>query len=136
MRATLLDLSQRSELSLHGSIVADVGAAARALGIETLIVGAFARDIQLLYRYGIDTQRRTEDVDIALAVPDWVTFEALKVRMIQSAAFRPLAHLCRSTAASQRSTDRPGALWTYRDQAPKDCLAATWRSGNGCFRVP
>jgi predicted nucleotidyltransferase len=89
MRATLLDLSQRSELSLHGSIVADVGAAARALGIETLIVGAFARDIQLLYRYGIDTQRRTEDVDIALAVPDWVTFEALKVRMIQSAAFRP-----------------------------------------------
>lgn len=102
MRATLLDLSQRSELSLHGTIVADVQAAAGPLGIETLIAGAFARDLQLLYRYGIDTQRQTEDVDIALTVPDWATFDALKTRLIQSAAFRP------SPTAAHRLRHRNG----------------------------
>jgi hypothetical protein len=40
MTATLLDFSQRRELALHGEIVADVEAAAAALGVTPLIAGA------------------------------------------------------------------------------------------------
>lgn len=71
MTNSSLDFSQRRELSLHASIVADVEAAAASVGTYVLIVGAFARDLHLLYRYAIDTKRQTEDVDIALAIPDW-----------------------------------------------------------------
>ncbi|MEO8627876.1 MAG: hypothetical protein ABI612_07205 [Betaproteobacteria bacterium] len=78
MTATSLDLSQLADLTPYAEVVADVQAAVRPLGIEPLIVGAFARDLHLLYRYGIDTQRQTEDLDLALALPDWTTFEALR----------------------------------------------------------
>jgi Transcriptional regulator, AbiEi antitoxin, Type IV TA system len=43
---TLLDFSQRRELTLHASIAAAIEAAAAPLGVEILIVGAFARDLQ------------------------------------------------------------------------------------------
>jgi predicted nucleotidyltransferase len=84
----LLDFSQRRELALHASIVADVEAAAAPLGLAPLIVGAFARDLLLLYGHGIETQRQTEDLDFALAVPDWTAFEALQQRLILSGSFR------------------------------------------------
>lgn len=91
MTATLLDFSQRRELALHASVVADVEAAAAPLGIATLIAGAFARDLHLLYRYGIDVQRQTEDLDFAFALPGWAAFEALKERLTASGAFQPSA---------------------------------------------
>lgn len=100
MTVSLLDFSRRPELSLHASVVADVEAAAASVGAEALIVGAFARDLHLLYRYAIDTQRQTEDVDIALAVPDWQTFETLKARLIESGNFR------KSSTAVQRLRHR------------------------------
>jgi predicted nucleotidyltransferase len=87
MTATLLDFSQRRELALHAAIVADVEAAATPLVIAPLIVGAFARDLHLVYGHGIETQRQTEDLDFALAVPDWAAFEALQKRLIASGAF-------------------------------------------------
>ncbi len=74
MTTTLLDFSQRPELALHGRIVADVVAVATPLGIELLIVGAFARDLHLIYGHGIEAQRQTEDLDFALAVPHWAAF--------------------------------------------------------------
>jgi predicted nucleotidyltransferase len=75
MTNSSLDFSQRGELSLHANVVADVEAAAASVGTQAVIVGAFARDLHLLYRHGIATQRETKDVDIALAMPDWKTFE-------------------------------------------------------------
>jgi predicted nucleotidyltransferase len=42
----------------------------------------------LLYRHGIDTERQTEDLDFALAVPDWGTFEALQTQLVESGAFQ------------------------------------------------
>jgi predicted nucleotidyltransferase len=95
MTATLLDFSQRRELALHGAIVADVEAVASPLGIATLIVGAFARDLQLLYAHGIDTQRQTEDLDFAFAVPNWNTFARLQEGLIASNAFRVLTTAAR-----------------------------------------
>lgn len=87
MTATLLDFSQRHDLAQHAAIVADVEATATTLGIAPLIVGAFARDLHLVYGHGIETQRQTEDLDFALAVPDWAAFEALQQRLIASGAF-------------------------------------------------
>lgn len=88
MTTTLLDFSRRSELALHADIVADVEAAAVPLGISALIVGAFARDLHLLYAHGIEPQRQTEDLDFALAVRNWSEFEALKQSLISSARFK------------------------------------------------
>ena len=87
MTTTLLDFSRRPELALHGSVVADVEAAAGPLGITSVIAGAFARDLHLLYAHGIEPQRQTEDLDFALAIPDWPAFEALRARLLASGAF-------------------------------------------------
>ena len=97
MTNTLLDLSQRHELGLHAEIVVDVEAAAMPLGIVPLIVGAFARDVHLFYGHGIQIQRETEDIDFALALPDWTAFTALKDALHSSGAFRasPAAHRLR-----------------------------------------
>lgn len=100
MTESLLDFSQRPELSLHARVVADVEAAAASVGTHVLIVGAFARDLHLLFRHGIATQRETEDIDIALAMPDWKTFETLRARLIESGNFRA------SGAATQRLRHR------------------------------
>ncbi len=87
MTNTLLDFSQRPELALHARVVADVEAAAAPIGIAPLIAGAFARDLHLQYRCGISMQRQTEDIDFALAVPDWAAFEALSKRLTSSGVF-------------------------------------------------
>jgi len=83
----LLDVSRRSELGLHAAVIAKVQAAAAAFGVETLIVGAFARDLHLAYAHGIPVQRQTEDVDLALAVGDWVIFDQLRARLLASGSF-------------------------------------------------
>ncbi len=93
MTTILLDFSQRRELALHASAVADFEAAAEPLGIATLIAGAFARDLHLLYRHGIDVQRQTEDLDLAFALPEWAAFEALTERLTASGAFQQSANV-------------------------------------------
>jgi predicted nucleotidyltransferase len=87
MTNTLLDFSQRTELEPCAAVVADVETAAASLGVSTIVVGAFARDLHLVYGHGIDTQRGTEDLDFAFAVDGWSTFEALLGRLIDSGAF-------------------------------------------------
>ena len=87
MTNTLLNFSQRPELALHARVVADIEAAAAPLGIAPIIAGAFARDLHLQYRCGISMQRLTEDIDFALAVPDWAAFEALSKRLTTSNIF-------------------------------------------------
>lgn len=102
MTNTLLDFSQRPELALHARVIADVEAAAAAVGIAPLIVGAFARDLHLLYRHGINMQRKTEDIDFALAIPDWAGFAALRERLTANGAFEG------STAAAHRLRHQSG----------------------------
>lgn len=92
MTNILFDYSRRPELALYASAVADVEAAAAPLGIATLIAGAFARDLHLWYRHGIDVQRQTEDLDLAFALSEWAAFEALTERLTTSGAFRPSAN--------------------------------------------
>jgi predicted nucleotidyltransferase len=87
MTTTLLDVSRRRDLGSHAELVADVEAAAAPLSIAPVIVGAFARDLHLWYGHGIETQRDTEDVDFALAVPDWSAFGLLRTKLIESGRF-------------------------------------------------
>lgn len=82
----MLDLSQKRELSLHAELAADVNNAVAALGIQGIVVGAFARDLHLHYGAGIPIQRATEDVDFAFVVHEWKEFEALRERLIKSGA--------------------------------------------------
>ena len=83
----MLDFSTRAELAGHAAVIADIEAACAELGTPCLIVGAFARDLHLFHGHGIETQRETGDVDIALAVSTWLAFNALKDGLIQSGAF-------------------------------------------------
>ena len=92
MTNILLDFSRRPELAFYASVVADVEAAAKPLGIATLIAGAFARDLHLLYSHGIEVQRQTEDLDLAFALHDWAAFEAMKEQLTGSGAFQPSAN--------------------------------------------
>lgn len=87
MTSTLLDVSQRPELGLHAQIAAAVEAAAAPLGAAPLIAGAFARDLHLMYAHGISVQRLTEDIDFALAVPDWAAYSAAVKALLQGGEF-------------------------------------------------
>ncbi len=83
----MLDFSQRRELGLHAQVTAEVQQAADALGIQPLIVGAFARDLHLAYAHQIPVARQTEDIDFALALDDWSAFEHLRTRLVDSGRF-------------------------------------------------
>lgn len=102
MTATLLDFSLRPDLGLHAEIIGDIASVVEPLGITPLIVGAFARDLHLLYGHGIETLRQTEDLDFALAVSDWSAFDALQARLIKTARFSP------SPTAAHRLRHRNG----------------------------
>jgi hypothetical protein len=49
MTQSSLDFSQRPELALHAEAIASVSRVADSLELDLLIVGAFARDIHLVY---------------------------------------------------------------------------------------
>lgn len=83
----MLDFSQRPELGLHAQVIAEVQAVADALGVTPLIVGAFARDLHLVYAHQIPVVRQTEDIDFALALDDWSAFEQLRTRLVDSRRF-------------------------------------------------
>lgn len=87
----MLDFSQRRELELHARVIADVQAVTTALAIQTIITGAFARDLHLLYAHAINTVRQTEDIDFGLAVETWASFERMKTRLVEGGRFSAVA---------------------------------------------
>ena len=90
MTVISLDLSNPPELAIVGQLSKDISAEATALGIPIFMAGAMARDLILAFGYGIDTGRRTEDVDWAMMVKTWDEFEALKARLASTGKFFPL----------------------------------------------
>lgn len=84
----MLNFSQRAELGLHAAVIAEVQAAAKVLGVRPLIVGAFARDLHLVFAHGIAVLRQTEDIDVAMAVPDWAAFDQLKAQLMATGSFK------------------------------------------------
>jgi len=82
-----LPYSHLADLALHASAIGAVQLAAEGLDVELLIVGAFARDLHLRYGYNLAPLRQTEDLDIAIAVPSWEAFAALRERLISAHGF-------------------------------------------------
>ena len=46
------------------------------------VIGATARDIIIRQLLDTESKRRTRDLDIAIAIPDWNTFEQVKQNLI------------------------------------------------------
>ena len=69
-------------------ILRRVDAVARDLAVDYCVVGATARDILLTGVFGLRATRATRDVDLAVAMPGWQEFEAMKARLVDTAAFR------------------------------------------------
>ncbi len=49
---------------------------------EFYVIGATARDIVMQQLLDTESKRRTRDLDIAIAIPDWETFEQVKQSLI------------------------------------------------------
>ena len=84
----LLDFSRHADLSLHAGLIGGVVLAAAPLGVTPLITGAFARDLHLWYAHGIPIHRETEDVDVALNLPDWGAFRAVTDSLVASGNYK------------------------------------------------
>ncbi len=52
------------------------------MGREFYVIGATARDIIIRQLIGITSGRKTKDLDIAIAIPDWSVFEEIKNTLI------------------------------------------------------
>lgn len=95
-------------------LLARADRAVRELGLQYLVVGAFARDLVLTHVYGIDLPRPTRDIDLGIAVGSWENFERLKQRLVDTGEFSPVqdvAHRLRFRAHS-------GSIGTPLDIVP------------------
>ncbi len=84
-------LSIRPDCPIDGirlAALCGVRDACKAIGVDYLVAGATARDLLLHHVYGQRIRRRTEDVDIGIAVPDWAAFQRLKDALIGRPGFR------------------------------------------------
>lgn len=128
MTSTSLDLSNRPDLGPLSRLAAAVVNAAATLGIPVFMTGAMARDLILAHGYGIDTGRRTEDVDWAMVVEGWAQFDALKHHLLATNRFAASAQV------SDGLGSRPDPVWRrgvaarlYRLAArSRHCDAGAW----------
>lgn len=86
MAISVLDLSERAELGRCASLVEAIHSAAP--GVQPLLVGAMARDIQFGHARNIWAPRNTHDIDFAFCLDGWDAFEALRSALLQSGRFR------------------------------------------------
>ena len=59
---------------------------------EFYVIGATARDIIMQQLLDTESRRRTKDLDIAIAIPDWDTFEQVKQNLIDD-GFKKSRHM-------------------------------------------
>jgi predicted nucleotidyltransferase len=94
----LHNCSNNPELRLHAALLADVQHACAPYGLTPLVVGAFARDLHLQYAHALPIQRKTEDVDCAIGLQNWLIYDAIRAALVNSGRFtaRPgVAHALR-----------------------------------------
>ncbi|OOG47465.1 hypothetical protein B0B52_01825 [Polaromonas sp. A23] len=60
---------------------------AQPMAVDFFLMGAAARDVMLRYGHNIEPGRQTRDVDFAVMVPDWASFEALRITLIEGGDF-------------------------------------------------
>ena len=78
---------ERSQPGATLDVLKAVDRVARDLGIDYFVLGATARDIVLYGVFGIDPDRGTQDVDLAVAVRDWSQFGLVKTALVATNDF-------------------------------------------------
>lgn len=69
------------------AIIKDVQGCTQSIGVEIMLIGAIARTVLLEHVFGLPPSRATRDVDFAVAVDSWETFEQLKNALIATRKF-------------------------------------------------
>jgi predicted nucleotidyltransferase len=87
MKTISLDFSQKNDLMPLAEVVRALQAVAQPKGINFFLMGAAARDLMLRHAHNIAPTRLTEDVDFAVMVPDWESFNVLRQGLIDSGEF-------------------------------------------------
>jgi predicted nucleotidyltransferase len=85
MGPSLIDLSGDPLLQPIANVVRAVQAQAGEMSV--LLVGATARDILLTHAHGIAIARGTADIDFALATQNWLLFDSVRARLIETGDF-------------------------------------------------
>lgn len=109
MKSMLFDLSDKLDLQPLAEVVHPLQTVADRLGAQFFLMGAAARDVMLLHAYGIDTKRKTEDMDFGVMVADWPRFDALRHALIAGGEFEAV------------SNDATHKLW-HRSGRPLDIV--------------
>ena len=86
MKESLLDLSEKIDGFRTGLFKA-IAEVAESLSVPFFVVGAAARDIILTEYYGIETGRATQDVDLAVKVSVWDSYERLREGLNETGKF-------------------------------------------------
>jgi predicted nucleotidyltransferase len=81
MTSTLLDITNKIDPHTLAVLQSVVDAAQR-LAIPLFVIGATGRDLVLHHYYGAKLSRATQDLDFAIQIPDWSSFEALKAELL------------------------------------------------------
>lgn len=92
MKTMLLDLSAKFDLAPLAQVVCPLQAVAMPLDADFFLMGAAARDVMLLHVHGIDTLRKTQDMDFGVMVRDWGTFDALRHALIEGGEFEGVSN--------------------------------------------
>lgn len=71
------DASTATDLEPAALVLAELHRRALACGVEIMVVGATARDILIRHVTGAAPERRTADIDVAVAVSSWADLGAL-----------------------------------------------------------
>lgn len=82
MTSTLLNIAGRIEPQLV-AVLETISRVTAELSMTYVIVGATARDWVLHLGYEAPLRSVTKDLDLAIEVPDWTAFHALKSRLFQ-----------------------------------------------------
>ncbi|MCK4947194.1 MAG: nucleotidyl transferase AbiEii/AbiGii toxin family protein [Candidatus Aureabacteria bacterium] len=80
------DISKKIEPSFADAL-SEVKKIADDLSIPFFLIGAKARDCILEYHYDIRSPRVTEDIDIAVLVPDWEKYKTLTDALLATSKF-------------------------------------------------
>lgn len=84
------DLNRVKQLEPLAEIVRVIHETANDEVERWLIVGATARELILHHAYGMEAGRRTEDLDIAIAVRSWQKFEGVEKELVARGATHDL----------------------------------------------
>lgn len=82
MMSTLLNISGKIDPKFR-EVFDSVNRVLFELKIPYIVVGATARDLVLHHGHGAVIQRATDDVDFAIEVPDWKSFDVLKNKLCE-----------------------------------------------------